>query len=68
METITVKIQGMTCGGCANSVKRVLSDIAGVQSVEVSLDAGEARVEYDPAQADVARFKQAIMDAGYTAV
>jgi copper chaperone len=68
METITVKIQGMTCGGCANSVKRVLFAIAGVQSVEVSLDAGEARVQYDPAKADVAEFKQAITDAGYTAV
>ncbi|MFC2291918.1 heavy-metal-associated domain-containing protein [Kingella oralis] len=30
MATTTLNIQGMTCGGCVNSVTRVLTGIAGV--------------------------------------
>ncbi len=65
METVTLKIQGMTCGGCVNSVRRVLTAIAGVQAVDVALDAGEARIQYDPERANLAQFKQAITEAGY---
>lgn len=65
METTTVKINGMTCMGCVGSVKRVLEAVNGVSKVEVSLEQGQARLEYDPALAKPAQFKTAIEDAGY---
>lgn len=65
METTIVKIKGMTCMGCVGSVKRVLQDINGVRQVDVSLNEGQARVEYDPAVAGPVQFKTAIEDAGY---
>jgi len=46
-----LSISGMTCEGCVNTVKRVLSRVPGVRSVEVDLGsgcaviAGEARPE-----------------------
>ena len=43
METIDLKIEGMTCGGCVKSVMRVLSGVAGVSAADVSLEEGRAR-------------------------
>ncbi|MEO1766199.1 heavy-metal-associated domain-containing protein [Thiobacter aerophilum] len=65
MESITLDVKGMTCGGCVNSVKRVLTSIDGVSLVEVSLDSGKVQVGYDPARAQPDQFKAAIRDAGY---
>ena len=67
METTVMQINGMTCSGCTNSVKKVLTAIDGVQSVDVRLDNGQATVMYDPARAQPAQFKQAVEDAGYEA-
>lgn len=37
---ITLKVSGMTCGHCKQSVNDALSNLEGVQSVEVNLDSG----------------------------
>ena len=65
METVTLKVKGMTCMGCVASVKRVLQAIEGVKSVEVSLERAQATVQYDSALAAPAHFKAAVADAGY---
>ena len=68
METLTLNIKGMTCGGCVKSVTSVLKNITGVSGVEVSLEQNRATISYDPAQAKPAQFKSAIEDAGYDVV
>lgn len=68
METLTLNIKGMTCGGCVKSVTSVLKNIAGVSGVEVSLEQNRATISYDPAEAKPAQFKSAIEDAGYDVV
>lgn len=65
METVAMKVEGMTCGGCVASVKRVLTAVPGVQAAEVTLQPGEARVTYDPAKTNVPSLRAAIEDAGY---
>lgn len=67
METVTLKVTGMTCMGCVGSVKHVLQDVDGVKAVDVSLDKAQATVQYDAAVAGPAQFKAAIEDAGYEA-
>jgi copper chaperone len=67
METVELKVEGMDCQGCVKSVTRMLSGIAGVDKVDVSLEEGRARVTYDPAKAGRAEFKRAIERAGYKA-
>jgi copper chaperone len=67
METVTIKVSGMTCGGCVSSVKRVVQQVAGVESVDVSLEKGDAVVTYDGARAAPAAFKAAIVAAGFDA-
>ena len=65
MQTTTIKITGMTCMGCVNSVKTVLNNLTGVTQVEASLDPAQAIVQYDPASTTVNLLKEAIIDAGF---
>ncbi len=67
METVRLIIEGMTCMGCVNSVKKVLVAIEGVQSVDVSLERAVATVVYDALRANPAQFSAAVEDAGYAA-
>ena len=65
METITLKVDGMTCGGCVASVTRALTRVPGVSDVAVMLQAGTAKVEFDPTKTNVPALRTAIEDAGY---
>ena len=67
METVDLKVEGMDCQGCVKSVTRMLTGIAGVEKVDVSLEEGRARVTYDPAKTGVPEFKRAVERAGYKA-
>lgn len=67
METTTIKITGMSCGGCTASVTKVLSETPGVAKADVQLSPGQATVEFDPAQVTRAALCAAIDDAGFDA-
>jgi len=67
METVELKVQGMDCQGCVQSVTRMLNGVPGVAQVEVSLDPQRARVTYDPARVSVPLMKKAVERAGYKA-
>ncbi|MBX6377430.1 MAG: heavy-metal-associated domain-containing protein [Clostridia bacterium] len=55
----------MTCNHCRMSVEEALRGIAGVQSADVSLEKGEARVVYDPARTGLDAMRAAVQEAGY---
>jgi copper chaperone len=65
METADIRIEGMTCEGCVKSVTRTLQGVPGVQSVEVLLAEGKAKLTFDPRKAGLADFKRAVERAGY---
>jgi copper chaperone len=65
METITLNVCGMSCGGCVASVTRVLKAVPGVSDVDVKLAPGAARVTFDPVRTDIAALTSAIERAGY---
>jgi copper chaperone len=67
METMILKVGGMSCGGCVKSVKDVLEAISGVTRAEVSLERAEAVITCDPARVDRAQLRQAIDEAGFEA-
>ena len=67
METTLIKVGGMSCQGCVKNITAVLSGLAGVVSAEVSLEAAEARVVYDPQVVARAVLVGAIEDAGFDA-
>ena len=68
METITLNVQGMTCGGCVASVTRVLKAMPGVADVAVTLRPGAAQVTFDPARTSAPALRAAVEDAGYDVV
>ena len=68
METATLRIRGMTCGGCVASVERVLRGVDGVGRAEVSLANGEATVQFEPGRVKLTELEVAIEDAGYEVV
>ena len=67
MATITLNIDGMTCGGCVKSVTKVLNDLDGVRSATVSLENKNAQVEFDEGKIRIAQLVEAVEDAGYDA-
>jgi copper chaperone CopZ len=64
-ETVTLKVSGMTCMGCVGSVRRILGQLPGVDTVEVDLASGNVRISYDQALVPLATLKQSIVDGGY---
>ena len=67
MESVRLKVNGMTCMGCVASVTRVLQGVKGVGKVDVSLPEGSARVEFDPSIADREQLRAAVESAGFDA-
>ncbi len=65
MRTETLKISGMTCGGCVNTVTKALNAVDGVKDVAVSLNPGEARIDFDENTTASAQLRAAVQQAGY---
>lgn len=66
MATQKLKIEGMTCGACANSATRALKEVSGVTDARVSLAAGEAEIQ-SSVQVDPALLKSAVEKKGFRA-
>ena len=64
MQTATLNISGMTCGGCVRSVTKVIDALDGVVKSQVSLEKKRAVVEFDPGKLGVEQLKRAIEEAG----
>jgi copper chaperone len=67
METTTIKVGGMSCGGCVKSVTGVLTAMEGVAKADVSLEKGEAVVVFDVTKVQRPQLAQVIEDAGFDA-
>lgn len=67
MKTTILNIEGMHCGGCARSVEKLLSQVAGVEKADASFDERQARVLHDQDTASVARLEEAVNKGGFTA-
>ncbi len=64
-EKATLKIGGMTCATCVNTVGNSLRKLDGVTFVNVNLGAEKAYVTYSPKMTTVADMKRAIEEVGY---
>ena len=63
-DPVKLKISGMNCKGCARTVERVLSRVAGVESAKVDFDHGTGIVR---GTAQATELISAVMQAGYGA-
>lgn len=62
------RVEGMTCQHCKASVTKAIQGLAGVSSVDVSLEGKTATVDYDEARVSPEQIKDAIAEAGYQVV
>ena len=63
MEQLSIKIAGMSCGGCVSSVRNALTRLPGVQVQQVEI--GTAVVKYDPKLSTPESIRSAILKAGF---
>lgn len=62
----TVVIGGMSCGGCVNSLTRVLTAVPGIEPLQIEV--GKARLKVDAEVATPAVIAAAVERAGFTVV
>ncbi len=67
METRHLRVTGMGCASCANTIEQAVRGVSGVQQCNVNFSAEQATVEYDPKATDLDRIQKAVEDAGYVA-
>jgi len=60
---VEIKVTGMTCNGCVNSVKRAINRVYPNASVEVELSTGLVRIG---GEVELARAAESIIKAGYS--
>ena len=62
----TFIIEGMSCGGCVNSLTRVLKTVPGIEPLEIEV--GKASLRLDSDVADTGAVKAAVERAGFALV
>ena len=67
LETQTFAVENMTCATCPITVKKAMSGVDGVRSVDVDFNAKTATVVYDPSVATADEIAAASTNAGYPA-
>lgn len=66
--SVALSVTGMICGSCRARVRNALADVAGVRSVEVDLERGEATVLLGaPASPSTASLVAAVEAVGFRA-
>ncbi len=63
--TLTLPVQGMTCGGCENAVERAVGTLPGVAEVAASHRDAQVVVTYDAALVAPADIEAKIGKLGY---
>ncbi|NHI02621.1 Lead, cadmium, zinc and mercury transporting ATPase [Candidatus Nitrosotalea sp. TS] len=63
-----LKIGGMHCAGCVSTIQKCISDVPGVNKVEVNLATEKATLEFDQTKVKLDSIEKAIEEIGYRVV
>ncbi len=64
-ETKVLKVEGMSCVHCENTVKSAVGRLNGVENVIVDLKGKTVMVEFDSEKVEIGIIKDTIEDQGY---
>lgn len=67
MDTLTVKLRGMSCASCASNIEEAISSVPGVSECNVNFGTEQATVKYDPQKTNLEEIQDAVDAAGYSA-
>ncbi|MGE7880620.1 copper chaperone CopZ [Bacillus sp. NPDC094077] len=65
MEQLTLKVEGMSCGHCVNSIEGSVKELNGVEQVKVQLAEGTVEVTIDSSVVTLKDIVAVIEDQGY---
>lgn len=63
---VKFKAKQMSCGGCANKVKKLLTGVDGVKDVAVNLESKIVTVSYDSQKTNAAKIQDSFKQINYT--
>ncbi|WP_414542823.1 heavy metal translocating P-type ATPase [Nostoc sp. CCY0012] len=66
MDTLTLKLRGMSCASCANNIDQAIRSVPGVIDCNVNFGAEQTTINYDHQQTDLQTIQAAIDAAGYS--
>ncbi|NKB17771.1 MAG: copper-translocating P-type ATPase [Pseudanabaena sp. CRU_2_10] len=68
MDTVTLKLRGMSCASCANRIDSAIQATRGVVSCNVNFALEQVMVEYDAKKTNPTTIQQAVEAIGYQAI
>ena len=68
LRTALLRVNGMTCEGCENTIKTVVGKIEGVKEVQASYTDSLTKVVFDTSLANVLVISETINNLGYRVV
>ncbi|MEH1947708.1 MAG: heavy metal translocating P-type ATPase [Nostoc sp.] len=66
MDTLTLKLRGMSCAACASNIEKAIRSVPGVIDCNVNFGAEQATIKYDRSLASLEKIQSAIASAGYS--
>ena len=60
-----LKVEGMTCQHCVQTVSETVGKMTGVQKVDVNLDQKKVTIEFDESQTKLDEVSTQIVEAGF---
>ncbi len=65
MQTDSMNVTGMQCGGCSTKISLALNALTGVEDVQVSLASGQVTVRYDEQRTSPQQLETAVIRSGF---
>ncbi len=64
MKRLNLKVEGITCSGCAVDVESALKNADGISSAEASYADGTVKIDYHPNEIDEKRVRDLVRKLG----
>ena len=61
----SLKVEGMTCQHCVETITEALGEIVGTNKVEVYLDKKEAQINYNEKETNLKEISNKIVEMGF---
>jgi copper chaperone len=65
MQTDSMNVSGMQCGGCSTKMALALNAVSGVEDVQVSLASGQVTVRYDERRTSPHQLEATVIASGF---
>ena len=65
MKQELIKVEGMTCQHCVQTIMKALKKIPGLNTIDVSLDKKEVNVRFDENETNLQEITKKIVEVGF---